>query len=142
MLRGEIDAGEAATPAELLARYEAALATTIEAVGVDSVAEQSGVATETVEAVLAGKSPDLTLEEAAAILATEAGRPDPDTIAADARDILLLGMTTAVLDVETLAAELDASLDPKELQQKIEGRYPIRLAEFATVHHHLAATTA
>lgn len=142
MLRGEIDAGAAASPDDLLARYEATLVETIEAVSVESVAERSGVAIETVEAVAAGQSPDLTLAEAAAILATDDGRPDPDTIAADARDILLLGMTTAVLDVDTLAAELDSSLDSRELQQKIEGRYPMRLAEFAAVHHYLATATS
>lgn len=141
MLRGEIDAGEAATPAALRTAYETALAETVERVGVETVAERSGVASERLRALADGRSPELSVADAAAILATDESRPDAETIAAEARDALLLGMTTAVLDVESLASELAGSLDPKELQQKIEGRHPMTLAEFATVRHHLATAT-
>lgn len=141
MLGGEVDARAAATPDELRASYEAALAETIESVGIEAVAERSGVSRETLEALLDGNAPELTVEEAAAILAADEGRPEPAAIAAEARDALLMGMTTAVIDVEALASELDAGLDPKELQQKIEGRHPMTLAEFAAVEHHLAGKT-
>lgn len=141
MLRGEIDAGDAATAEELRRAYEAALAETIERVGVGPAAEQSGVSTERLRTLVDGGSADLAVAEVAAVLATDEDRPDAETIAAEARDLLLMGMTTAVLDVESLASELGGPLDPKELQQKIEGRHPMTLAEFAAVHHHLATAT-
>lgn len=141
MLRGEIDARDAADPEELLAAYEAVLAETVDRLGVGTVADRSGVDVETLEAVAAGRSPDLDLETAAAILAADGDRPDAETVAAQARDVLLLGMTTAVVDVDSLASELDGAFDPKELQQKVEGRRSMTLAEYATIHHHLAEHT-
>lgn len=139
MLRGEIDATAAAGPEALVSTYGDVLRETIQRVDGDRIAKRTGLERETVDRVLAGDVADVTLEEAAAILATDPDRPDAETIAAEARDILLLGMTTAVLDVDTLASQLDAALGPKEIQQKIEGRYPMTLGEYATVHYHLRA---
>ena len=134
MLRGEFaDAGER-SPEELRAAYEAVLRETIERVGVDAAVEESGVDRATVEALADGDSPEISLEDAAAILALDDERPPPDAVAADARDILLLGMTTAVLDVETLSSGVDGAMEPKEIQQKIEGRHPMTVAEYATLH--------
>jgi hypothetical protein len=42
-----------------------------------------------------------------------------------------------VLDVEALASGVDDALDPKEIQQKIEGRYPITLDEYALLHAYI-----
>lgn len=137
MIRGEFaDAGER-TPEELRSRYESLLAETIDRVGVETVTDETAVDRETVEALVAGESPAVTVEEAAAILALDDERPPADAVAAEARDILLLGMTTAVLDVETLAAGVDGALEPKEIQQKVEGRFPMTLAEYATLHQHI-----
>ncbi len=139
MLRGEFESAGETSPADLRAAYEAELAATIDRIGVERVVEQSGVSRETVEALAAGESPGLELEDAAAILATDDGRPDAEAIEAEARDILLMGMTTAVLDVDTLASQIDVALEPKEIQQKVEGRFPMTLEEYALLHHQLAS---
>jgi hypothetical protein len=141
MLRGEFpEAGDTST-ADLEAAYRRLLAETVDAVGLKVVRERSGLPSSTVEAVAAGESEPLTLTDAAAILAADPERPDAETLAAEARDILLLGMTTAVLDVESLASELDDALEPKEIQQMVEGRHPMTLAEYALVHHHIERRT-
>ncbi|MFC7019960.1 MULTISPECIES: DUF5791 family protein [Haloarcula] len=137
MLRAEFpDAGER-TAEELLAAYEAVLADTVESVGVERVVEATGLDPETVEAVGAGDAADLSLSDAAAVLATDPERPDADAIQAEAQDILLMGMTTAVMDVESLASGIDDAMEPKEIQQKIEGRHPMTVAEYAVLHQHI-----
>ncbi|MFT4945780.1 MAG: hypothetical protein ACI8TL_000007 [Natronomonas sp.] len=137
MLRGRFEAAEDRPPAELRSEYEAALVETVEAVGESTVVDQSGVSEETIRALVAGESPELTLTEAASILATADQYPDADTIEAEARDILLMGMSVAVLDVEAIAAGVNDELEPKEIQQKVEGRYPISLAEYAIIHNYI-----
>ena len=137
MLRSEFpDAGEQ-PPEVLLDAYESVLAETVESVGQESVVEATGLTPETVSDVADGEAADLSLEDAAAVLATDPDRRDAETIQADAQDILLLGMTTAVLDVEALASGIDSQLEPKEIQQKIEGRYPMTLREYAMLHSNI-----
>lgn len=140
MIRGEFDATAADDPAALLADYRSVLAETIGRVGVERVAERSDLPVETIERVESGEG-ELTLTEAAAILATDEERPDAEAIAAEARDVLLLGMTTAVVDVDTLASELDGEMEPKEIQQKVEGRSPMTLEEYARIHFQLREHT-
>jgi hypothetical protein len=137
MLRGEFESAAESSPETLRDAYLTALRETIERVGVDAVVAESGVARETVRAVADGDEPELTLETAAAILATDPDRPDAGAIEAEALDILLMGMTTAVVDVDAVAAGIGGEMDPKEVQQKVEGRYPVTLAEYAAVHHFL-----
>lgn len=140
MLRGEFpDAGEQ-SPEALLAAYGRKLSAAVEQVGVEGAAAETGLDHEVVTAVLDGEAASVTLEEAAALLALTDDAP-ADVIAAEARDILLMGMTTAVLDVESLAARVDGDLDPKEIQQKVEGRHPITLAEYAQLHHAIEASS-
>ena len=134
MIRGEFPAAGEQSPERLRAAYDDHLATVVREVGVETVAEQTGVDTELLQRLVDGEHPDLSLTEAAAILATDPDRPDADTVAAEARDILLMGMTTAVLDVEALASEVDGALEPKEIQQKVEGRFPVSLDEYALLH--------
>ena len=137
MLRAEFpDAGDQ-SPEALLGAYEAVLSETVETVGIDAVVDATGLETETVERLRDGDAADLTLSDAAAVLATDPDRPDADAIQAEAQDILLMGMTTAVVDVEALASGIDDAMEPKEIQQKIEGRYPITLVEYATLHSYL-----
>lgn len=137
MKRGEFaDAGER-TPDELRRGYESLLVDAIEEVGVDAVVADTDLARETVESLAAGESPEVTLDEAAAVLALAEENPPADAIAAEARDILMLGMTTAVLDVETLASGVNGALEPKEIQQKVEGRFPMTLGEYATLHQYI-----
>jgi len=134
MLRGEFPSAGDQSEEVLRTAYDALLAEMIADAGTEAVAEQTGIDEERLEALLGGASPELSLTEAAAILATDPDRPDAGTIAAEARDILLMGMTTAVLDVEAVASGIGDALEPKEIQQKIEGRFPMTLDEYALLH--------
>ena len=118
------------SPESLRETYERTLRETIETTGLDEAADASDLDHATVEALLAGDHDDLTVGDAASILAAGDDR-DADAIAAEARDTLLLSMSSAVLDVDALARGLDRELTAKELQQKIEGRHPMTLAEYA-----------
>lgn len=137
MLRDEFEAPGGQDPDALRAAYERVLAETVEAVGVDEVAAESGVDSETLTALVGGDSPELTLEEAAAILATDPDRPDADFIEADARDILMMGMSIAVLDVDALESGIDGQMEAKEIQQKMEGRFPMTVGEYAVLHQYI-----
>jgi len=141
MLRNAFEDAADLSPTELRSAYERELAETIETEGLDAVAAASDIDRKTLSALVDGESPALTLDEAAAILAADTDRSDADAIAAEARDILLIGMTNAVLDVERLASDLDGAFEPKELQQKLEGRAPLMLREYALVHGYLAGAT-
>jgi len=118
---------------ELYERYRAALVDIVKTHGVETAAAESGVETATVEALAAGESPELDHEAAAALLALDADM-DAETAVQLDRDALLMGMTNAVLDVESLASEVDGALEPREIQSKVEGRYPMTLREFALLH--------
>ncbi len=134
MLRDEFEAVGDRDPEDLLAAYEAVLTDVIESQGVAAVATETEVDEATLSALVEGESPDVTLVEAAAILATDPDRPDADFFEADARDILLMGMSSAVLDVEAIQSGIDSKLEAKEIQQKVEGRHPMMLAEYALLH--------
>jgi hypothetical protein len=134
MLRDEFEAVGDCDSDDLLAAYEAVLTDVIESQGIETVATETGIDEATLSALVAGDSPDLTLEEAAAVLATDPDRPDADFLVADARDILMMGMSTAVLDVEAIQSGIDSELEAKEIQQKVEGRHPMTIAEYALLH--------
>lgn len=135
MLTGRFpEAGERG-PEALLAAYQDVLRAVIDEHGTEAVAEETGLDAATVAALEDGDASEVTLEDAAAVLATSEEYPDADAVVAEARDILLMGMTTAVMDVDSVAAELGGDLDPKEIQQKVEGRHPITLGEYARIHH-------
>lgn len=118
-------------PAELYERYEAELVEAVEARGIDSIARESEVDEATLRALLDGEAPELTLEEGASILAALDETPDAETIATLSRDDLLMGMTTAVLDVEAVESGIGGELEAREIQSKVEGRFPMTLREFA-----------
>ncbi len=130
------------TPEELREQYEAELAETVETVGVDAVVERTDVDREVVAGLADGAAPELTVEDAAAILATAEDAPAKDAIVAEVRDHLLMGMTTAVLDVDSLAAELDEDVEARTVQQMVEGRREMTLAEYARIHHAIAEQNA
>ncbi|WP_195156023.1 DUF5791 family protein [Halococcus agarilyticus] len=136
MLHDVDDAGSL-SPDELRARYDQRLRTVIEEHGVEVVADEAGVASEPVDVLAEGESPELTLEEAAAILSVSEDEPDAEAIVLETRDHLLMGMTTAVLDVEAVESGIDGALDAREIQQKIEGRLPMDLDELATIHGYI-----
>lgn len=142
MLYDEISEPGELTPEELREQYEAELAETVETVGVDAVVERAGVDREVVAGLADGAAPELTVEDAAAILATAEDAPAKDAIVAEVRDHLLMGMTTAVLDVDSLAAELDEDVEARTVQQMVEGRREMTLAEYAQIHHAIAEQNA
>lgn len=121
------------TPEELLGQYESALRSVIEDLGVETVADRTDVNREQIDAIAAGESVEIELLDAANVLAVGDGDATPEHLEATARDELLIGMTTAVLDVDTLASELNGRLDARTIQQKIEGRFPMTLEEFALI---------
>ncbi|WP_435077216.1 DUF5791 family protein [Halococcus sp. AFM35] len=133
MLHDIDDAGDL-TPEELRARYDERLRAVIESHGVETVREETGVES---EALANSESPAMTLEDAAAVLALDPDEPDADAIATETRDHLLMGMTTAVLDVEAVESGINGSFDAREIQQKIEGRLPMDLDELAMIHGYI-----
>jgi hypothetical protein len=141
MLYDVVDAPGALSRDELRSAYEDELREVVRAAGVDAAASESGVPVETVEALVAGDAPPLTLRDAAAILAVSPDSPDADAIVAEVRDHLLLGMTTAVVDVDTLAEDVEVDLTGQEIQQAIEGRTPMTLEELAAIQRAIAART-
>lgn len=100
--------------------------------GIDAVVDATDLDREAVEQIDDGGRLDLQLSTAATVLALADGR-DPDAIEADARDRLLLAMSSAVLDVDALKRGLDRETSAKELQAKIEGRHPMTVAEYAEI---------
>jgi hypothetical protein len=133
MLHDIDDAGDIA-PEQLRARYDERLRTVIESHGVERVRQETGIES---EALAEGGSPAMTLEDAAAVLALDPDEPDADAIATEMRDHLLMGMTTAVLDVEAVESGINGSFDAREIQQKIEGRLPMDLDELAMIHGYI-----
>jgi hypothetical protein len=124
-------------PEELLELYEAELVGVIEEHGVAEVAGSSGVDESTLRALESGDSPELNLEEASAVMAVAEGTADAETIATVSRDALLMGMTTAVLDVEAVESGIGGRLEAREIQSKIEGRFPLTLGEFALLQRYI-----
>lgn len=88
-----------------------------------------------------GDLSDLTIEDAAAVLA--GGRTDlsAEAIRHELLDRILIGMSTAVLDVDSLARAVSVDRSPKELQQRIEGRAPMTVAEYVEIRHAIADRT-
>jgi|GEM_PF-3096360 hypothetical protein len=80
-----------------------------------------------------GPATSLDLADAAAVLASAPESPPAETIVAEVRDHLLLLMTLAVVDVDTLAGSIDADLSGQEVQQAIEGRSRLPLATLAAL---------
>lgn len=127
------------TVADLRAEYEAELAAVIDDVGIDTVTEKTAIDETAAQALADGDSPTIDLEDAATLLALDDGMPDGPSIHAEATDHLLMGMSMAVLDVDRLAADTDLDAGPREVQQKLERRSPMTLAEFAALEHCIAS---
>ncbi len=126
------DDGSAIDAVALLSAFEAVLAEAVTEAGVDAVVETTTLDRERVASVAAGDAATLTVEEGSAVLAT-AREVDPDAIMFELRDHLLMGMTIAVLDVDTIAGAIDADLTGQEVQQALEGRAAMTLAQLAEV---------
>jgi hypothetical protein len=126
------------SPRQLRDAYEAELRAVIDTHGAETVATETGVAVETIDALLDGESPSLTLSDAATILAVDRDGQDAETIVQEVRDHLLMAMTTGVVDVDTIASNVDLDLSGQEVQQAIEGRVRMTLAELAAIHGYVA----
>lgn len=137
MLQELVDRPGERSATELHEAYLAALRAVVDDVGTGEAAASSGVPEDRIAALVDGEPVELSLEEAAGILAAREGAP-ADALAAEARDHLLMGMTTAVLDVDTVAANVDG-LSGTEVQQRIEGRAASTLEEFARLHAFIAS---
>lgn len=135
MLYRDLDGSEAESPEDLREQYEAELAAVLESVDIETAADETGIERERLDALAAGESPEITVEDACEILALSEDEPDAEIVRAEVEDRLLLGMTTAVLDVDTIAANLERDLSGKEVHQRVEGRAPMTLAEYAEIHY-------
>ncbi len=141
MLYDAADDPGSLSPEELRTAYEAELTGVVDEVGVDTVVDESDVDRERIEALLVGDGDvagELTLEEAASVLAVSDAYPDRDAIVMEVRDHLLMGMTTGVLDVDTIATEVDRDMTGQEVQQALEGRIPMTLDELSELHAFIA----
>ncbi|MHC3437324.1 DUF5791 family protein [Natrialbaceae archaeon A-gly3] len=123
------------SPSELRTEYEAEFASILENVGIEEAVEETGIDRERLEALANGESPEMSLEEAAEIQTLADGEPDAETIVTMAGEHLLLGMSSAVLDVEAVESHIEIDLEAKEIQQKIERRAPMGFEEFVHVQH-------
>jgi hypothetical protein len=132
----DVDADSAEGAIEL---YAGELRGIVAETGPGAVADATGLDGAVVDAIVDADVETvgrMHLTEVASILTLVDGR-DADAIVADARDELLLAMSSAVTDVERLAAGMDIGLNPKEIQAKLEGRYPMRLREYAALRTEL-----
>ncbi|MFB6235435.1 MAG: DUF5791 family protein [Halopenitus sp.] len=119
-------------PDALQAAYETLVRDAVTATDVDEVVAETKVDAETAESIADGTVPTLTVEEAASVIALTHDR-DAAAIEAELRDHLLMGMTTAVLDVDTIAGAIDIDLTGQEVQQVLEGRTSMTLAQLAEI---------
>lgn len=138
MLHEERTDVDGLTSKDLQREYETLLAEIIAEHGVAAVAEETGVNENVLAALVDGESPAIDIEEAAAIQAVDSDL-DVETVYVEACEHLLLGMSMAVLDVDTIAGELSLDLSGKEVQQKLERRAPMSLAEFTALEHLIAS---
>lgn len=138
MLVDDISEVDKTSPAQLRREYEQQLAAAIDEIGFNTVAERTEIDENTLSALQTGESPEITVEEAAAILGLTDAWPDAETLLLELRDSVMLRMSSAVMDVDTLSMAIDSNLGPTELQQRIEGRHPMTLAEYAEVAYAIA----
>jgi len=139
MLTDTVADAAAIAHGELRGRYEAALAEVVATIGAETVVDETGLDAETVADIEAENGDAYTVSDAAAVLALEDGAPDAEGYLLELRDHLMLQMSSAVLDVDAVAAGLETELTPREIQQKIEGRQSMTLAEYAEIHRFIAA---
>lgn len=126
------------TPTELREAYEAQLRAVVADRGVAAVAADTGVDADLLESLADGSAPQFRVEDAAAVLALDESRPDAEAIVLELRDHLLMAMTTGVVDVDTIASNVDLDLSGQEIQQTLEGRTAMTLAQLAAIQQYLA----
>jgi hypothetical protein len=133
MLYDALAEPDGATPGDLLEAYAAELAAALDGTDPAAVAAEIDVDESAVAAMAAGDADAIAavrLADAAAVLEREEGVLAED-IAFEVRDHVMMEMVTAILDVDTIAAEIDADLTGQEVQQALEGRTRLALGELA-----------
>ncbi|QCC48351.1 DUF5791 family protein [Halobellus limi] len=138
MLYDAADDPAGLTPTELREAYEAQLRAVVTDRGVEEVADDTGVDADVLEALVEGAVPQLRVADAASILALDGSRPDAESIVLELRDHLLMAMTTGVVDVDTIASNVDLDLSGQEIQQALEGRTAMTLGQLAAIQRYLA----
>ncbi|WP_424013996.1 DUF5791 family protein [Halorubrum xinjiangense] len=128
----DVDADEPAA-ADLLAAFEAMVTEAAASVGPDRLIGEIGLTEADATAVRDGDVAALSLADGAAVLAAANPDRDADAMVVEVRDHLLMGMATAVLDVDALAAKIDADLTGQEVQQALEGRSAMTLGQLAEI---------
>ncbi|MGM0448143.1 MAG: DUF5791 family protein [Methanobacteriota archaeon] len=128
----EVDTDEPAA-GELLAAFEALVSEAAGSVEDERLVDEVGLSEADAVAVREGNVAALSLADGAALLAAANPDRDADSMVAEVRDHLLMGMATAVLDVDTIAAKIDADLTGQEVQQALEGRTAMTLGQLAEV---------
>lgn len=141
-LHGVVDRPGELTVEELLDAHTAQLAAAVDGTDVQAAAQASGLEPETVSAIAAGDAgaaAAIQLEAAAELLAQQADSASGQELLAEALDELLFGMTAGVLNVDVVAAELESDLEPREVQQALEGRYPVTLGQYVELQRLIAS---
>lgn len=123
--------------AGLVREYTACLAEIVRAVDAETL-ERELEDPSTLERIRDGNGDAIAIEDASAILAIASEHLDATGIRAELLDRLLIAMSNAVLDVDTLGREVEIDLPSKELQQRMEGRAPMTIAEYAHIRHAIA----
>ncbi|WP_435128097.1 DUF5791 family protein [Halobaculum sp. D14] len=132
MLHEAVSDPAGSTPAELLSAYADRLGAVVDEHGAETLVAETGVDDAVVDAIAAGDVSDVRLADAAAVLSASEGVPAED-LAYEVRDHLMMEMVTAILDVDTIAANIDPDLTGQEVQQALEGRTRLTLGELAAI---------
>ncbi|ELZ58650.1 MULTISPECIES: DUF5791 family protein [Halorubrum] len=127
-----VDADEPAA-ADLLDAFEAMVTEAAANVEVDRLVGEAGLSEADATAARDGEVDGMSVADAAAVLAAADSDRDADATVAEVRDHLLMGMATAVLDVDAIAAKIDADLTGQEVQQALEGRTAMTLGQLAEI---------
>ncbi|WP_434520836.1 DUF5791 family protein [Halorubrum sp. AS12] len=127
-----VDADEPAA-ADLLAAFEALVSEAASGFETDRLVGEIGLAEADATAVRDGEIEGIAVADAAAVLAAANPDRDADAMVAEVRDHLLMGMATAVLDVDAIAAKIDADLTGQEVQQALEGRTTMTIGQLAEI---------
>lgn len=129
----DVAASDSATVAK---RYVAALAAVADTADLDGHLDPA-----VVSAIEATDPAGVTVEHAATVLEATGEIDDAGVFIADVTDRLLLGMTTAIVDVDTVSANVDVDLAPGEVQRRVEGRTPMTIEEYAAIEQFLESRT-
>jgi len=130
-----------ASAAEQLHAHATRLGRIVDAAGIDACAQAADLPPSTVADLADGDvetAADLDLEAVAAIHALEPDAPDPAVVLADAREALLLGMTTGILSVDEVASDVAVAVEPREVQAMLEGRQPMTLRTYVELSRVIA----